>query len=110
MGIRAYARVVYSPAGTPSATVRRGFTAPADTATGRATFTLTRAIDRTEGCVLVSFLASTTTQPQATVDADIAAADTTVEVRVRGSTGALADPLAGSGFHVAVLDSDEGIS
>ncbi len=104
MGLRAFARVVYSPAGTPSATVRKGFSAPADTATGRTTFTLTRGIDRTEGCVLASFLASTTTQPQATIDADIATGDTTVEVRVRGSTGVLADPLAGSGFHVAVLD------
>ena len=111
MAIRAYARVIYSPAGTPSATVRRGFAAPVDTATGRCTFTLTRGIDRTEGCVLVSYLANTSTPPQGggSLDVDLAAADTTVEVRVRGSTGALVDPLAGTGFHVVVFDSSEGI-
>lgn len=110
--IRAYARVLYSPAGTPAVTVRKGCTAPVDTATGRATFTLTRAIDRTEGCVIVSFVANTSTPPQVggSIDADLAAADTTLEVRVRGSTGVLADPLAGTGYAFCVLDDDEGIA
>ena len=111
MGVRAFARVIYSPAGTPAASVVKGFAAPVDTATGRCTFTLSRGIDRTEGCVVVSYLANTSTPPQGggSLDADIAAADTTVEVRVRGSTGVLAYPLAGTGFHVVVFDSDGGI-
>ena len=108
MGLSAFARVTYA-AGVPTAAARAGFSAAADTATGRATFTLTRPIDRADGCVLCSFLGTTGTPPQATIDADLAAADTTVEVRVRGSTGVLADPLAGSGFCVAVFDASEGI-
>ena len=109
MGIRAYARVTFPAAGSPSTSVRRGFGAVVDTAVGRTTFTLERAIDRNEGCVLCSFLgtANSAALSAGTSDADVAAADTTVEIRCRQSSGALADPAVGTGFYVAVLDSDD---
>ena len=112
MALRAWARVIFTAAGSPSTTARRGFTAGLDTATGRVTFTLGRPQDRTEGFVLASFdHASVGTGSPVMgsaavgmIEAETALADTTVEVRTRaGAT--LTDPVVGTGYCVAVFDS-----
>ena len=110
MALRAWARVIFTAAGSPSTTARRGFTAGLDTATGRVTFTLDRPQDRTEGFILASFsqgsigTGSPTMAGGGEIEADVAAADTTLEVRTRNSAGTLTDPVVGGGFYVSVFD------
>ena len=112
MALRAWARTIFSAAGSPGTTARRGFTAGLDTAVGRVTYTLDRPVDRTEACTLCSWVhagvgTGIACAPLAsgTIEADIASGDTTVEVRMRQSSGATADPAIGTGFCVAVFDN-----
>ena len=111
MALRAFARVIFTAANSPSTTARRGFRAGIDTANGRTTFTLDRPIDRTEGCVLASRIQGSvgTGSPVfgggGQLSAAVALADTTVEVRSYNTAGTLADPVVGTGFCVAVFDA-----
>jgi len=112
---RAFARVTYNANGTPTVSGSKGFSGINDVAVGRARFTLDRAIDRTEACVLCSFLGTIGAGGYAlaggTIDADIGipagALDTTVEVRMRQSSGALADPGSTTGFYLGVFDGTQ---
>lgn len=109
MSLRAWSKTVWTATGSPANVARRGLAAGVDGGAGRVTFTLDHAIDRTESCVLCSWVSGISAAGTAPIaGAATLAADQTTDALLRVhvySSGTEEDARVGTGFCVAVFDN-----